>query len=370
MRDIPEDLVMDRQDWFNLVIIFVPIATILFLLLGNKDTVGNGILGNVLGADSAILRTILNATGDAISAGWWAVAVLLPLLFLDPLTRAKPSKVLVSLAQGGILISRLFLLLFAVSIIAAFLNESGLTGELTRAVTSWLEKVTVLRLFGFEIPIVGGVYLMLALICTMFCAILLGMGMPTVPAYVNVALLLGPLLANLGVSFFTAHMFVFYFAVASAITPPVAVAAFAAASITGAEPMRTGFAAVRVGIVMFTIPFVFAWYPELLLIQEAVTITDDSGQRALIDGYSGQADWGQLSMLLARLALALYLIASALSRFDKTAMPNYEVALRLLAAVLLLWKTPVVMFVGLALSAVILTLHYLKKDIRDETAPA
>lgn len=370
MRDIPEDLVMDRQDWLNLVIIFVPIATILFLLLGNKDTVGNGILGNVLGADSAILRTILNATGDAISAGWWAVAVLLPLLFLDPLTRAKPSKVLVSLAQGGILISRLFLLLFAVSIIAAFLNESGLTGELTRAVTSWLEKVTVLRLFGFEIPIVGGVYLMLALICTMFCAILLGMGMPTVPAYVNVALLLGPLLANLGVSFFTAHMFVFYFAVASAITPPVAVAAFAAASITGAEPMRTGFAAVRVGIVMFTIPFVFAWYPELLLIQEAVTITDDSGQRALIDGYSGQADWGQLSMLLARLALALYLIASALSRFDKTAMSNYEVALRLLAAVLLLWKTPVVMFVGLALSAVILTLHYLKKDIRDETAPA
>ena len=370
MRDIPEDLVMDRQDWLNLVIIFVPIATILFLLLGNKDTVGNGILGNVLGADSAILRTILNATGDAISAGWWAVAVLLPLLFLDPLTRAKPSKVLVSLAQGGILISRLFLLLFAVSIIAAFLNESGLTGELTRAVTSWLEKVTVLRLFGFEIPIVGGVYLMLALICTMFCAILLGMGMPTVPAYVNVALLLGPLLANLGVSFFTAHMFVFYFAVASAITPPVAVAAFAAASITGAEPMRTGFAAVRVGIVMFTIPFVFAWYPELLLIQEAVTITDDSGQRALIDGYSGQADWGQLSMLLARLALALYLIASALSRFDKTAMSNYEVALRLLSAVLLLWKTPVVMFVGLALSAVILTLHYLKKDIRDETAPA
>jgi TRAP transporter 4TM/12TM fusion protein len=370
MREIPDDLVMDRQDWLNLIIIFLPIATILFLLLGNKDTVGNGILGLLLGADSAILRTILNATGDAISAGWWAVAVLLPLLFLDPLTRAKPSKILVSLAEGGILISRLFLLLFAVSIIAAFLNESGLTGELTRAVTSWLEQITVLRIFGTEIPIVGGVYLMLALICTMFCAILLGMGMPTVPAYVNVALLLGPLLANLGVSFFTAHMFVFYFAVASAITPPVAVAAFAAASITGAEPMRTGFAAVRVGIVMFTIPFVFAWYPELLLIEEAVTITNESGQRALIEGYSGQADWGHLSLLLARLALALYLIASALTRFDKTAMTNSEVALRLLAAVLLLWKSPAVLFAGLALSAIILIVQYLKKDPRAETAAA
>ncbi|WP_299932511.1 TRAP transporter large permease subunit [uncultured Pelagimonas sp.] len=370
MREIPEDLVMDRQDWLNLVIIFVPITTILFLLLGNKDTVGNGILGSVLGSDSLILRTILNLTGDAISAGWLAVAVLVPLLFFDPMTRAKPSKVLVSLAQGGILISRLFLLLFAVSIIAAFLTESGLTGELTRAVTSWLEKVAVLSLFGFEIPIVGGVYLMLALIYTMLCVILLGMGMPTVPAYVNVALLLRPLLANLGVSFFTAHMFVFYFAVASAISPPVAVAAFAAASITGAEPMRTGISTVRVGIVMFTIPFVFAWYPELLLIEETVTITNGSGQRTMIDGYSSQADWGQLSLLLARLALALYLIASALTRFDKTPMANYEVALRFLAAVLLLWKTPAPLFAGLAFSAIILTMHYLKKDPRDETARA
>ena len=368
MREIPDDLVMDRQDWLNLIIIFAPIATILFLLLGNKDTVGSGILGRVLGPDSLVIRTIVNATGDAISAGWWAVAILVPLLFLDPLTRVKPSKVLVSLAEGGILISRLFLLLFAVSIIAAFLNESGLTGELTRAVTSWLEKVTVLRIFGFDIPIVGGVYLMLALICTMSCAILLGMGMPTVPAYVNVALLLGPLLANLGVSFFTAHMFVFYFAVASAITPPVAVAAFAAASITGAEPMRTGFAAVRVGIVMFTIPFVFAWYPELLLIEEAVTITNDQGQRALINGYSGTPDWGQLGLLLARLALALYLIASALTFFDKVALSRFEVVLRLLAAVLLLWKTPAVLVAGLVLSAVLLVAHHLKSDPQKEPA--
>ena len=288
MRDIPQDLIMTRQDWLNLIIIFVPIMTILLLLLGNKDSISSGLLAAVL--PGFVTQTIVNATGDAVSAGWWAVAVLLPLLFLDPGTRTRPRKVLLSLADGGILISRLFLLLFAVSIISAFLNESGLTGELTRAVTTWLEKAQVLHLFGYDINIVGGVYLMLALTCAMGCAILLGMGMPTVPAYVNVALLLGPLLANLGVSFFTAHMFVFYFSVASAIPPPVAIAAFAAASITRTEPMRTGFAAVRVGIVMFTIPFVFAWYPELLLIEEAVTVIDDTGRRALIEGYSGTVD--------------------------------------------------------------------------------
>ena len=356
MRDIPEDLVMERQDWLNLIIIFVPILTILLLLLGNKDAISSGWLAAIL--PGGLTRTITNATGDAVSAGWWAVAVLIPLLFLDPETRQKPSKVLASLADGGILISRLFLLLFAVSIISAFLNESGLTGEITRAVTSWLEQAQVLRLLGIEIHIVGGVYLMLALTCAMLCAILLGMGMPTVPAYVNVALLLGPLLANLGVSFFTAHMFVFYFAVASAITPPVAIAAFAAASITRTEPMRTGIAAVRVGIVMFTIPFVFAWYPELLLIEEAVTITDDTGRRTLIEGYTGDTNWLALSTLGLRIALALYLIASALAKFDAKALGRPEIALRLFAAILILWKTAMVMWIGVVLALFLIGLHY------------
>ncbi|MEP3639583.1 MAG: TRAP transporter fused permease subunit [Paracoccaceae bacterium] len=368
MREIPDDLVMFRQDWLNLIIILVPIMTILFLLLGNKDAVSAGWLSNIL--PDFVTRTIVNSTGDATSAGWWAVVVLLPLLFLDPETRAKPSKIIVSLADGGILISRLFLLLFAVSIISAFLNESGLTGELTRAVTSWLETANVLRILGFEIPIVGGVYLMLALTCAMFCAILLGMGMPTVPAYVNVALLLGPLLASLGVSFFTAHMFVFYFAVASAITPPVAIAAFAAASVTKTEPMRTAFAAVRVGIVMFTIPFVFAWYPELLLIEEAVTITDAAGRSTLIEGYSGAVDWLALTRLGLRLIFALYLMASALAKFDHGPLQRWEVALRLLAAVLLLWKTAMFMWVGLGLAVILLVRHHLSAGRAETKANA
>ena len=355
MREIPDDLQMNRQDWSNLIIIFVPILTILFLLLGNKDAVSTGVLSYIL--PEAVLQTIVNATGDAVSAGWWAVAVLLPLMFLDKETRAKPSKLTRALADGGILISGLFLLLFAVSIISAFLNESGLTGELTRAVSSWLENAQTLRLFGLEIQIVGGVYLMMALCCAMLCAILLGMGMPTVPAYVNVALLLGPLLTNLGVSMFTAHMFVFYFAVASAITPPVAIAAFAAASITKTEPMQTGIAAVRVGIVLFTIPFVFAWYPELLLIEQAVTITNESGAATLIEGYSGQIEWAALLWLALRLILALYLISSALTRYDRGPLARWEIALRLVLAVLVLWKTLPVVTIGIVLSVALLGFH-------------
>jgi TRAP-type uncharacterized transport system fused permease subunit len=325
----------------------------LVLLLATKDMVNMPFLGRTLN------QTLMNSTGDAVSAGWWAVIVLLPMMFLDPETRKAPRRILVSVAEGGLLVSRLFLLLFAVSIIAAFLNESGLNGELTRAVTSWLETAKSITIFGHTIEIVGGIYLMLALFCTMLCAILLGMGMPTVPAYVNVAILLGPLLTELGISMFTAHMFVFYFAVASAITPPVAVAAFAAASVAKTEPMRTGLSAVRVGIVMFVIPFVFAWYPELLLIEEAVTITSDTGQRILMEGYTGQIDLIQLSTLGIRLFFSLYLLASALTRFDTAAMPKWEVALRLVAAVLILWKTDAGMWVGIGIGVILVTAHRL-----------
>ena len=359
MGEVPSDLIMERQDWLNVAMIFIPILVILFLLLGSKDTISGGLIASIL--PQFMTQIIINATGDAVSAGWWAVAVLIPLLFLDAETRSKPSKVLISLSEGGILLSRLFLLLFAVSIISAFLNESGLTGELTRAVTSWLETANVVNVLGLEIQITGGIYLMIALISAMICAIILGMGMPTVPAYVNVALLLGPLLANLGVSFFTAHMFVFYFAVASAITPPVAIAAFAAASISKTEPMRTGFAAVRVGIVMFTIPFVFAWYPELLLIEEAITVVDNNGQRVLIEGYGPEIDFIALSALLLRLSLALYLMASALARFDKSPIGKTEMWVRLFLVILVLWKTAILMWIGIILAITVLLFHRIMK---------
>ena len=163
----------------------------------------------------------------------------------------------------------------------------------------------------------------------MALAVLLGMGMPAVPAYINVALLMGPLLIGLGIATFTAHMFIFYFAVASAITPPVALAAFAASTITKADPMATGFSAVRSGIVMFIIPFVFAMYPELLLIEAAVLDPTSSDLDAYLPGYDGNVHLGPLAILISRLMLSLYLLASALARYDQTKLPLWEVLLRL-----------------------------------------
>ncbi|MEL0197728.1 MAG: TRAP transporter large permease subunit, partial [Rhodobiaceae bacterium] len=189
---------------------------------------------------------------------------------------------------------------------------------------------------------------LLALGLTMLLAVILGMGMPAVPAYINAALLMGPMLVGLGLATFTAHMFIFYFAVASAITPPVALAAFAASSITNADPMKTGFSAVKSGIVMFTIPFVFALYPELLLIDQAVI---DPGTGAFFDGYDGQTDVAWLGFLMARLALALYLVSSAMAAYDQRGLGRAQIAIRVILAVLVMAK-PVEIYAAAAVAGI------------------
>ena len=366
--ELTDEMYMDRQDILNLVMIFVPILIILALLLTSKGDVGCGLLGGILGAErsfteglcrveslSWFLQLVQNAAGDAGSAGWWAVIVLCFLLFLDPEMRAKPFKLLESFANAGTLISTLYLMFLAVTIIDFCLKFTGMPFFISLDVLQWLQSLNL----GAE---GSTLFQLLALFVTMLLAVLLGMGMPAVPAYINVALLMGPVLAGLGISIFAANMFIFYFAVASAITPPVALAAFAASSITKAEPMATGFAAVKVGIVMFVIPFVFAIYPEILLIEAAVIdpTTSDGAEIEYLKGYTGQVDWTALCFLLMRLLLGLYLLASALARFDRNALPFWDVALRLCLAVLIMVKDPTIYLIAIFAACVWLGLHFLR----------
>jgi TRAP transporter 4TM/12TM fusion protein len=108
--------------------------------------------------------------------------------------------------------------------------------------------------------------LLLALILTMLAGIVLGMGMPTTPAYIVMVSLLVPALIKLGAPIPAAHMFAFYFAILSAITPPVALAVYAAAGLAKADLWESGWAAVRVGAAGFIVPFMFIYEPALLMI--------------------------------------------------------------------------------------------------------
>ena len=106
---------------------------------------------------------------------------------------------------------------------------------------------------------------LLALIFAMAISILLGMGMPTTAAYAVAASVVAPGLQELGIQPLVAHFFVFYFAVVSAITPPVALAAYAGAAIAGSEPMKTSVTAFKTGMAAFIVPFIFFYSPAMLM---------------------------------------------------------------------------------------------------------
>ncbi len=112
----------------------------------------------------------------------------------------------------------------------------------------------------------------LALVLTMLAGIVLGMGMPTTPAYIVMVSLLVPAIIKLGATAPAAHMFAFYFAILSAITPPVALAVYAAASIAKTNLWESGWAAVRVGAAGFIVPFMFVFETSLLMIGDWFTI--------------------------------------------------------------------------------------------------
>ncbi|UQV60249.1 TRAP transporter permease [Corynebacterium propinquum] len=131
--------------------------------------------------------------------------------------------------------------------------------------------VGVVTLTGFgvklanAIVILGEGSLLLSLVLTMIACIILGMGLPSIPAYIITSTMAAPALAELGVEALVAHLFVFYFGLFANITPPVALAGFAAAGLAGDDPMKTSVQAMRLAIAGYFIPFMFVYNPGLLL---------------------------------------------------------------------------------------------------------
>ncbi len=115
--------------------------------------------------------------------------------------------------------------------------------------------------------------LVLMMIVLMLTCIVLGMGVPTTPAYIIVATLGAPVLIKMGVPVIAAHMFVFYYAILSVVTPPVCLAAFSGAAIAEADAMRTGFISMKLAVVAFIVPFFFVLQPSLLMQGSAMDVT-------------------------------------------------------------------------------------------------
>ena len=117
-----------------------------------------------------------------------------------------------------------------------------------------------------SIVTLGAGSLLLTLILTMLASMVLGMGLPSIPAYIITATMAAPALAGFDIPILSAHMFVFYFGVFANITPPVCLAAFAGAGISGGDPMKTGFLSLKLALAGFIVPFMFIYNPAMLMI--------------------------------------------------------------------------------------------------------
>jgi len=157
--------------------------------------------------------------------------------------------------------------------------------------------------------------LFLTLILSGIAATILGMGLPTVAAYIISASLLASGIIQLGVPVFVAHMFLLYYSILSQITPPVALAAYAAGNIAQANPNKVGFTAMRLGSIAFILPFFFVYGPALLLIGSPIeiiiaTITASVGTYCLAIGIIGWVFGSSINVVqrIIILAAALFMI--------------------------------------------------------------
>ena len=296
IKELDIDSRITIRDWINSILFVVPIFLVIFSLLFGSST---------------------------SRAGFYAVISILVLSFINPEIRKNPVKLLNSVIKGGTQGAKLLIAIVVISMLVGAIDSTGIGIKLA----SFMNELR-------------GDSLFLSLTLAMIGALVLGMGMPTLPAYLIIIVVMGPALQNLGVSVLIAHLFVFYYGVASSLTPPVALAAYAAAPIAGSNPIITSLMAFRLGIAKFIIPFAFAYYPCLLIIENF--------------------SWFEFFSIVPRLLISIWFINSALAKFDFTKLSWIEVILRLSVGFGILFMDVRIQIICLILGSILLVWDFLR----------
>lgn len=196
----------------------------------------------------AFLLVYLLVVGySPMKAGFWSIWAVMGMSFFKKETRIGFKKFLLALEKGAMISREVALACACAGIIIGVVTQTGLG----------------LKFSSLVIEACKG-ELILALIAVMFTSMILGLGLTTSAAYILTVILGGPVLIKLGVDPLAAHMFVFYYACLSTITPPEALTAYAGAGIAGSPPFATAFLAMRLAAIAYFIPFLFVYYPVLI----------------------------------------------------------------------------------------------------------
>ncbi len=292
--EIPE---ITRQDWLRSALIFVPIAALMVAFLSGKSPATAGLVG-------LITAVVMGA-------------------LLNPEFKRDPKRIVAALADGGISAAQIMLAVGVIGIVLAVINETGVAIR-----------------FATSIASVGDSNLILALVLAMFGALILGMGLPTLPAYLIIAIMIAPAIIKAGVEPIAAHMFVLYFAVYSSIVPPIAYGCYVAAPIAGGNPLATSFVALRISAVGLLVPYVFVFSPSILFVA---------------DGFN----WIDLATTFLRLLVISWMCATAFGGADprRGRLGPVERAFRLLIVAAAMVPLPVfwapAVLVGIAIAFIL-----------------
>jgi len=264
-----------------------------------------------LGGNSDQVKLALFAAGVAIALAGWKLAGITGRIGHDVLVEALETGAKYALAVGAAAAT--------VGIVIGVVTLTGVGFKISFIITGWAQPIAggvsaVLPAFLVDMK---SLTLFAALVMTGLVCILMGCGIPTTANYIIMVTVAAPTLVQMGVQPLVAHFFVFYYGVLADITPPVALAAYAAAGMAGSDPFKTGNMAFRLGLAKALVPFVFVFSPSLLLVAKGFTLQE-------------------FAVTFIGCVLGIAVLAAALSRFMLVEMKRWEQLLCLAAALLLI----------------------------------
>ncbi len=288
-----------------------------------------------------VLSYFLFAQPSVQKAGFYGflVALLSALVLFRDFRSA--GRVYRALVEAGRMSASIIVIVAAIGLIVGLIQVSGFSGRLSLLLAQLSEG----PLFGTLVVVALG-------------AIVLGMGLPPGATYFIIVIALSSGIEAVGIAPLTLHLFVVFYAVISTVTPPVALAAFAAAPIAGADPVRTGFQAARLALAGFIIPFVFVYHPAVLYKLQVLFEwfgDDPVSSRAMID--IATVSWADLGWIILAFTLSMWLMTSALTGYEKNRLFWYERWLRVAAGVAVLVPHAVIALPGLVAGAALIVGH-------------
>ena len=292
----------------------------------------------------SVLSYFLFVQPSVPKAGFYGfIAAIACALVLFPKFRSWP-KVYVAFVNAGRMAASIIVIVAAIGLIVGLIQVSGFSGRLSLL----LAQAASGPLFSVLIVLALG-------------SIVLGMGLPPGATYFIIVIALSSGIEAVGIPLLSLHLFVVYFAVISTVTPPVALAAFAAAPIAGADPIRTGLSAARLSLAGFLIPFIFVYHPAAIY---KLQIFFEWFEGKAVDSPAmidiSTVGWGDLGWIILAFTVAMWLLASALAGYDKRPLNVIERLIRVIIGLAVLVPDYTIGLIALVLAITLIVIHRIK----------